>query len=205
VDQEKEMQVIAGKAKGRSLITPKGRVTRPLPAMIKESLFGIWQMDIAECFFLDLFAGSGSVGIEALSRGAKQVVFVEKERKAVEVIRKNLVACKMTQGSEVYRSDVFKQIGWLKEQLYRFDFIYLDPPFTVDEIFLTVIKALSDGALLAKDGKVAIRTKKEKEMPDTIGVLQKYRLKIYGISGIHFYVGTHYIEHCILPPKNDTF
>lgn len=181
------MRVTTGKAKGRQLIAPEGFETRPVTAKIKEALFSTWQMQLVDSQFLDLFSGSGSIGIEAMSRGAKNVVFVEKSRKAIDVIKKNLSICKFTDGYELYQDDVFNRITWLKEKGYRFDIIYLDPPFTVDEIFLPVMEALSDGVLLAYDGIIAIRTLKEKEMPDTIGLLQKYKLKNYGISNIHYY------------------
>lgn len=82
------MRVIAGKARGHPLIAPDGLNTRPIPDMIKEALFSSWQMKLAGSHFLDLFAGSGSMGIEAMSRGAEKTVFVEKDHKAVEVIKK---------------------------------------------------------------------------------------------------------------------
>lgn len=181
------MRVIAGKAKGRALLAPKGLNTRPIPAMVKEALFNIWQDQIPGAYFLDLFAGSGSMGIEALSRGAKQAVFVEKDRKTADIIRKNLAVCQLTEGGEVYQDDVFRRIKWLQEKGHRFDIVYLDPPFTVDEIFLPVMEALADKALLTEAGIIAIRTRKEKEMPAAIGSLEKYRSKTYGISTVHFY------------------
>lgn len=181
------MRVIAGKAKGRLLTAPKGMDTRPITAKIKEALFSIWQMQIVDSCFLDLFSGSGSIGIEAISRGAEKVVFVEKNRKAVNVIKKNLDICKFTEGYEIYQDDVFRRIGWLAENGYRFDIIYLDPPFTVDEIFLPVMECLSNARLLKKDGCIAIRTRREKEIPEKIGVLCKFKLKNYGISSVHFF------------------
>ncbi len=185
------MRVIAGTAKGRPLLAPKGYNTRPITAKIKEALFSIWQMQIAGSSFLDLFAGSGSMGIEALSRGATRAVFVEKDRKTADIIQKNLVNCQLAEGGRVYRDDVFRRIQWLKTQGELFDIIYLDPPFTVDSIFLPVMEALSDSKLLAEDGIIVIRTRKEKEMPEEIGLLQEYRQKIYGISCVHFYRYSH--------------
>lgn len=181
------MRVIAGKARGRQLIAPEGFDTRPITAKIKEALFSSWQMRLYDANFLDLFSGSGSMGIEAISRGAKNVVFVEKDKRAIDIINKNLSACKFTDGYELYQDDVFKRIQWLKDRSYAFDIIYLDPPFTVDEIFLPVMEALSDGKILAEEGLIAIRTRREKEMPEVIGKLKKYRIKSYGISSIHFY------------------
>lgn len=181
------MRVISGKAKGHALIAPKGMNTRPVTDMIKEALFSTWQMQITGAKFLDLFAGSGSMGIEAISRGAKKTVFVEKDYKVVEIIKKNLSSCKFNEGYVIYKDDVFHRIECLKTESEKFDIIYLDPPFTVDSIFLPVMEVISDGRLLAEDGIVVIRTRKEKEMPDEIGKLKKYKFKIYGISGVHYY------------------
>lgn len=181
------MRVIAGKAKGRALIAPEGWDTRPITAMMKEALFSIWQFQISGARFLDLFAGSGSMGIEALSRGAKRAVFVEQDRKAVEVIRKNLNNCKLTQEVEVYQDDVFRRITTLKANVQKFDIIYLDPPFTNDGIFLPVLEAVTGAGILEENGEIAIRTRKEKEMPDTLNGFDRYKLKVYGQSAIHFY------------------
>ncbi len=181
------MRVIAGKAKGRLLAAPEGKNTRPITSKIKEALFSSLQMQLADARFLDLFAGSGSIGIEAMSRGAKKVVFVEKGREAVNIIKKNLAACRFSDGYELYQDDVFARIRWLKEKGYLFDIIYLDPPFTVDEIFLPVMEALDEADLLDGGGVIVIRTSREKDMPDTIGKLKKFKLKTYGISRVHYY------------------
>lgn len=181
------MRVIAGKAKGRMLIAPKGMNTRPITAKMKEALFSMWQFDIGGASFLDLFAGSGSMGIEAISRGAKKAVFVELNQNAVEVIKQNIKTCKFTENAVVYKDDVFRRLKWLQANQEYFDIIYLDPPFTQDDIFLPVLEAVADADILNPDGVVAIRTVKEKEMPDVMGNLTKYKLKIYGISAIHFY------------------
>ena len=109
------MRVIAGTAKGRRLYAPKGMGTRPITAKIKEALFNIWQDRISGSDFLDLFAGSGSIGIEALSRGADHVVFVDKSRKAVETIKKNLEICGFRSGYDIYQDDVFRRIGWFEK------------------------------------------------------------------------------------------
>lgn len=181
------MRVIAGKAKGRVLAAPKGMETRPVTSQIKEALFNIWQMEIVGARFLDLFAGSGSVGLEAISRGAENVVFVEKNHKAVDMIKRNLAVCHFADGYEVYQDDVFRRIKWLAENRYKFDIIYLDPPFTREQIFLPVMELLSDASILADSGVIAIRTRKEMELPGNIGSLRQFKLKHYGISSVHFF------------------
>lgn len=169
------------------MTAPKGLRTRPVPAMLKEALYNIWQSRINGARFLDLFAGSGSMGIEALSRGADYAVFVDKDREAIHAIRSNLALCRFTEGWEVFQDDVFRRITRLKEQGQQFDIIYADPPFTVEKIFLPLIEALSDARLLAEAGQLVIRTKKEMRMPDAIQQLERFRAKTYGISNVHFY------------------
>ena len=169
------------------MVAPKGMKTRPITDKIKEALFSIWQMEIVDANFLDLFAGSGSMGIEALSRGARNVVFVERDYHAVQAIKNNLASCNFSDCFTIFKDDVFQRIHWLYEAGRLFDIIYLDPPFTIDEIFLPVMEALSNQNILAKNGVIAIRTRKEKDMPTVIGTLEKFKFKTYGISGVHFY------------------
>ena len=182
------MRIIAGSARGREIVAPKGLDTRPVTDFIRESLFNIWQFDIEGCDFLDLFSGSGCMGLEALSRGARRAVMVDAGNDQVRTIRGNLKRTGLERaGGEVVRDDVFHVIGRMGRTHQTFDIIYLDPPFTVDEIFLPVMEALADGALLAQGGTVAIRTRDRKEMPDDFGVLHKVRLKRFGSSTVHFY------------------
>lgn len=182
------MRIIAGSARGREISAPKGLETRPVTDIIRESLFNIWQFDVEGADFLDLFSGSGCMGLEALSRGANRAVMVDAGSDQVRVIRANLKKTGLDKcHAEVVRDDAFRVIGHLGRTHQTFDIVYLDPPFTVDEIFIPVMEALADGALLAEGGTVAIRTRDRKEMPDDFGVLHKVRLKRYGSSTVHFY------------------
>lgn len=182
------MRIIAGSARGREISAPAGLDTRPVTDIIRESLFNIWQFDVEGADFLDLFSGSGCMGLEALSRGANRVVMVDAGSDQVRTIRANLKKTGLDKcNHEVVRDDVFRAIGHMGRTHQTFDIVYLDPPFTVDEIFIPVMEALSDGALLAQGGTVAIRTRDRKEMPDDFGVLHKVRMKRYGISTVHFY------------------
>ena len=126
-------------------------------------------------------------GVEALSRGAEKVVFVEKSRSAVEVIKKNLAVCGFHNGYELYRDDVFRQINRLSRRQDKFDIVYLDPPFTKPEIFVPVIESLGNAKILASEGMAVIRIRKDIAFPETIGNLCRFRQKIYGISVINFY------------------
>jgi 16S rRNA (guanine966-N2)-methyltransferase len=120
------LRVIAGSAKGRKLKLVPGDTTRPVMDRVKEALFNIIGRDIFDAVFLDLFAGTGSVGIEALSRGAKQAVFVEVERAAIQTIQDNLKVTKLSDKAVVRRGDVLSILKQAPNE--RFDFIYIAPP-----------------------------------------------------------------------------
>ena len=122
------MRVIAGKARSMPLRTVKGMDVRPTTDRTKETLFNIIQSYIPGCRFLDLYAGSGSIGIEALSRGASEVVFVERARASQELILENLEFTKLTEGATLLRGDVQSVLPRLEGQK-PFDIIFMDPPF----------------------------------------------------------------------------
>lgn len=123
------MRVIAGKARSLKLVTVDSTDTRPTTDRIKETLFNILSPDIPGCLFLDLFSGSGAIGIEALSRGADRAVFVENGRKALECINKNLEFTKLKPDAQVISADVISAIGSLERAGNVFDIIFMDPPY----------------------------------------------------------------------------
>lgn len=120
------LRVIAGKAKGRRLKLVPGDSTRPIMDRVKEALFNIIGRDILDATFLDLFAGTGSVGIEALSRGAAHAVFIDTEREAIKTIRANLALTGLADHAEVLRTDAFAYLA--RQSSPAFDFIYVAPP-----------------------------------------------------------------------------
>lgn len=180
------MRIISGSAKGRRLKAPPGLNTRPITDMIKEALFNVWGNRIYEAKMLDLFAGSGSVGIEALSRGAEYVVFVDNSNSAVKVIRENLNHCNFESGFDIYRGDVFQVLNRIANRSAKFDLVYIDPPFTQDHLFKKVMELLSQLDILESDGIVVIRTPRKKDMP-SFEPLYKYRHDNYGESSLHYY------------------
>lgn len=123
------MRVIAGSARSIPLKTPDGMDTRPTQDRIKETLFNILQSDIPGCRFLDLFAGSGGIGIEAASRGASQVVFMENNPKAAEIIRTNLKNTHLEEKCTLYQGDLFSILPGLASREKVFDIIFMDPPY----------------------------------------------------------------------------
>jgi 16S rRNA (guanine966-N2)-methyltransferase len=123
------MRIISGTSKGRKLVTPKDLSLRPTSDRVKESIFNILRGQTEGRVVLDLFAGTGNLGIEALSRGAKKVIFVEKERRAIRLIQKNLAQFSLREQSEVLPVDANRAIGILKQRGNIMDLIFMDPPY----------------------------------------------------------------------------
>lgn len=140
------MRVIAGSAKHLNLKTIEGMDTRPTTDRIKETLFNMIQADIPGCRFLDLFSGSGAIGIEALSRGAAEAVLVESSPKAAECIRENLKFTHLQEHAWLMQADVFQALGRLQGR-GAFDFIFMDPPYN-HELEKQVLEALQTSDLV---------------------------------------------------------
>lgn len=152
------MRVIAGTAKRLQLKTLEGLDTRPTTDRIKETLFNMLTPHLYDCYFLDLFAGSGAIGIEALSRGAGRAVFVEKNPKAMACIRENLKHTKLEKKAEMIQSDVMSALQRLDGKM-EFDFIFMDPPYD-QEWEKRVLEYLTDAPLLSEDGVIIVEASK---------------------------------------------
>lgn len=153
------MRVIAGKARSLKLMTPPGMDTRPTTDRTKETLFNILQPEIGGARFLDLFSGSGAIGIEALSRGAAFAVFVEKDRAAAECIKKNLAFTKLGDNGQILRKDVGAALKSL-EKGAPFDLIFMDPPYGRG-LERQVLEYLAHSSLLAEEGTVVVEASLE--------------------------------------------
>lgn len=140
------MRVIAGKARSIPLKTVEGQDTRPTTDRIKETLFNMLQNELADCLFVDLFSGSGGIGIEALSRGARKAVFVEKAPKAVSCIKENLSKTKLEKEAVVIASDAVSAVYRL-EGSEPADFIFMDPPYK-QQLERQVLEALTTSTLV---------------------------------------------------------
>ena len=150
-EMEENMRVIAGKAKRIPLVAPPGSDTRPTTDRIKETLFNILQDDIGDCRFIDLFAGSGGIGIEALSRGAESAIFVENDRTALKYIKQNLEKTRFTDAAKVVQTDVITYIARYADE--PAGIIFADPPYRkgFEERLLQALvasKAVSDDTLI---------------------------------------------------------
>lgn len=153
------MRVIAGSARRVPLKTLDGMNTRPTQDRIKETLFNMLQYDVADCTFLDLFAGSGGIGIEALSRGAKQAVFVEQNDDAVQIVRENLKATRLEDRGVVMHTDALTALKRL-EGKYYFDYIFMDPPYN-HELERQMLEYLADSKLIDKQSTIIIEASLE--------------------------------------------
>ena len=153
------LRVISGTARSVPLKTLPGDATRPTTDRVKETLFNLLQDDIYGCTFLDLYAGSGQIGIEALSRGAKEAVFVEKNKKAVSVINDNLAKTKLMENAKVLQKDVPSALTLLTG---KYDIIFMDPPYG-DEREEEVLKSIYENRLLAEYGFVIIEADSKRD------------------------------------------
>ena len=155
------MRVITGKARGVQLKTPEGMLTRPTADRVKEALFSIINFDLPGAAVLDLFGGTGQLGIEALSRGANSAVFVDQREDACKIIRENLRRTKLESQGRVVRSDY---LDYLRRSREKFDIILLDPPYA--EVFLeNALKCITEIDILKSDGIIVAERPVEKELP----------------------------------------
>lgn len=148
------MRVIAGICKGRRLVAPKGNRTRPALDQVKEAVFNIL-FDVEGYYVLDLFAGSGSMGIEALSRGATHATFVDNDAASRRAIASNLEACKFERNARILKSNVSTAINRLNKNGKTFDLIFVDPPYLKNYVNQT-LESLAETNLLKDDGLVVI-------------------------------------------------
>ena len=155
------MRVITGSARGVQLKTPEGLVTRPTSDRVKEAMFSIIQFEIPGAMVLDLFGGTGQLGIEALSRGAKNAVFVDAGEPACRLIRENLKRIRLEGQGRVIRSDYLEYLSRCREQ---FDIIFLDPPYA--EVFLeNALKRITEIDILRSNGIIVTERPLGKELP----------------------------------------
>lgn len=148
------MRIIAGTCRSLPLKTPKGMNTRPTTDRIKETLFNIIHSDLYDCRFLDLFAGSGAIGLEALSRGAREAVFIENNKEAIKCIEENIQFTKMAERSKLIKSDVIQGIHSLSSG-ESFDIIFMDPPYG-KEYEKEVLKMLSNSNLADQNTLIVV-------------------------------------------------
>jgi len=179
------VRVIAGRAKGRKLFSVPGKGTRPITARVKGALFNILRPRLAGAVMLDLFGGTGAVGIEALSRNAEHVVFVERSRQAAEVIRRNLELTRLSDYAEIVRADAFQYLARAPRE-GQFDIIYVAPP-QYKALWLKALLEIDAHGLLAEDGLVVVQIHPKEVAQATLLHLEGVDERHYGSTLLRFY------------------
>ena len=177
------MRIIAGKYKRRKLITSNDDSIRPVMDRVKEYIFNVIQDSTPEAQVVDIFAGSGSFGIEAMSRGAKQVTFVDLNMSSIKIIEKNIKAINVEEPWRSVRQDA---IEFVNKTVTKFDIVFCDPPYDMSA-FDEFIKAVGDSAMLTEDGILIIEHYSKNQLPKNIGNLELYRDKKFGKTIISMY------------------
>ena len=148
------MRIISGTARGTKLYTLEGETTRPTLDRVKESLFNIIQSKIQDCTFLDLFSGSGAIGLEAASRGAKKSILCDKSKDAIKIIKKNIEKTHLENKVEIINKD-YKEL--LKNDTKKIDIVYIDPPYKTDYIFES-LRIIIENNILKGNGLIILET-----------------------------------------------
>ncbi len=183
----KTLRVISGIRKGHRLKSPKGKNIRPTEDRIKESLFNILGVIDKESVILDGFGGSGSIGIEFLSRGARFCYFVDISNEGINLINENLTHTKFLDQSKVIKRDFLAAIKYLKGEGIKFNYIYLDPPFRQDGYINKLLENIKKEDILAQNGLIIIEHESELSTEDEIFGFIKVDYRNYGSKAISFY------------------
>ena len=181
------MRVIAGKYKSRKLMAPEGMDTRPTSDRLRETLFNVVAPSVPDSVWLDLFAGTGAIGIEALSRGAHMVYFVEAAKRAARTIRNNLDTLKIEEGYEVIERDAATALRLLDSQAVSCNFCFLDPPYRKMGDYEQVLGFLSQSRLLAPQSVVIAEHDKHFDPGEAFGALRRHRKLKQGDAILSFY------------------
>ena len=182
------MRVIAGTYRSRILKSLKGPALRPTSGRLRETLFDVLGAGVQGARFLDLFAGTGAVGIEALSRGASEVAFIEKHKPAAALIRRNLESLGVRAATAVLAADALRGLEQLAaEQKEAFDFVFLDPPYAQAQEYDRVFRFLGGGRLLAPGATVIAEHPKRLALPKQIGRLRRCRVLLQGDAALSFF------------------
>jgi 16S rRNA (guanine966-N2)-methyltransferase len=181
------MRVIAGKYRSRRLAAPAGMTTRPTSDRLRETLFDVVGPGVPESAWLDLFAGSGAVGIEALSRGARSVSFIESSSAAAKVIRKNLQTLGIEEGFEVIERESATALRMLDSQALVYDFCFLDPPYRKMGDYEQILGFLSQSRLIKPESVVIAEHDKHFDPGNEFGSLRRHRVLRQGDAVLSFY------------------
>jgi 16S rRNA (guanine(966)-N(2))-methyltransferase RsmD len=184
------MRVIAGTFRSRLLVSPRGSATRPTSDRLRETLFNILAPRIPGCHFADLYAGTGAVGIEAISRGASHVWFAENSAPALAAIQANLAALKIARGFTLEDRGTGAMLQRIAKSAKPVDIVYLDPPYEAEAEYegtLSFFGSVRGRALLAPDAVVIAEHASKASLPERFGVLERFRHLRQGDAALSFY------------------
>ncbi len=181
------MRIISGTYRGLHLRTLKGGNLRPTSDQMRETLFDVLGPRVGGAAFLDAYAGTGAVGIEAISRGARDVVFIEHHRPAAQLIRQNLAALKIDSGYALLNCDVLKGLERLEGESERFDIVFLDPPYEEIREYHHTLRRLARGSLLGPESLVVAEHSRHVELEENYLNLYRTRLLRHGDAQLGFY------------------
>lgn len=180
------MRVVSGECKGRPLKAVPGVSTRPTTDKVKESIFNMIGPYFEGGMALDLFAGSGGLGIEALSRGMERAIFIDREFKAVSTVKANLEACHYTDQAEVYKNDSERALKALIKRELVFDLILLDPPYKKQKLE-SLLSVISENKLLDENGIIVCEHGNDVSLPEQLGSLVRWKYEEYGMIRVSIY------------------
>lgn len=185
------MRVIAGKYRSRPLRSLRGMDIRPTSDRLREALFNVLAAGepsaLEGSVWLDLFAGTGAVGIEAISRGAKEVYFVESSAAAGDAIRKNLQSLGVANGFHLLREEVLRALIRMKKEEVSADVVFLDPPYRMADTYANTLRVLAESSVISGRSVVIAEHEKKFDPGEDFGVLRRYRLLMQGSNALSFY------------------
>lgn len=171
-----KVRIITGIYKGRRLFSPKDESIRPTSDMVKESIFNMIAPDIVDAVVIDLFCGSGNLGIEALSRGASRAYFIDKSRSSIELAKKNIQHCQAENNSVILNADFATGLKLIREKV---DIIFLDPPYE-SGLLLKAFESIQKSKVMKTDGILVLEHKKGLDLPEEINNFKRIKMKRYG-------------------------
>lgn len=181
------MRVIAGRFRNRRLQAPRGLGIRPTSDRLRETLFNVLAPAVADSVWIDLYAGTGAVGIEALSRGARQVYFVEASKKAAQTVRRNLQSLGISQGFELLERDAAEALRRLESEGVVCDFCFVDPPYRIERAYAQALEFLAQSRLLRRSSIVVAEHQKHFDPGEAFGPLTRHRTLRQGDAVLSFY------------------
>ncbi len=185
------MRIIAGTFRSRQLKSLKGMALRPTSDKLRETLFNILGELVVDARFVDLFAGTGAIGIEALSRGAREVIFVEKHPPAVALIKKNLESLEIRKGARVLPLDALQALKRSAEgpaaATTRIDILFVDPPYSEEQHYVSVLSFLGGANLLTENAVVIAEHQRSLDLPESFGKLERVRVLRQGDAALSFF------------------